>query len=257
VSILRNVFWPAVTDGRELTRYVLSVSLLILAAEIASDVIAAWTPMFGLSGGAKEFICDGLVSIGVAWPIARAIGRAQLELFRAKREADRQGRTDSLTGLANRRAFCEAAARLDGVVLALAIADIDRFKRVNDRFGHAAGDEVIKSVGRLMEQELGHLGTVARVGGEEFAVVCAHARAAELRQRLMQFRARVAEEAVLVDGDRIFATVSVGFAARPNANFEALYAAADKALYVAKAAGRDRVVDFDQIADSPDLLRAG
>ena len=99
------------------------------------------------------------------------VGSAQLELYRAKQLADTLSRTDSLTGLANRRALIEAAEATLPEVLALAIFDIDRFKAVNDTYGHLAGDAVLRSVGRMMDEELGALGRVARVGGEEFALL--------------------------------------------------------------------------------------
>ena len=97
----------------------------------------------------------------IAVPVARTMGLAQLELHRARAEAERLSRTDPMTGLANRRAFYEAAAGLEGGALALVIVDIDRFKRINDRYGHAVGDEVIKCVATRMQEELGDLG----VGG--------------------------------------------------------------------------------------------
>ena len=152
-----------------------------------------------------------------------------------------------MTGLCNRRAFYEAARSFDGGLLALVLADIDRFKRINDSYGHAAGDEVIKAVAARMQAELGDLGAVARLGGEEFALIAPHRSADEVRARLPQFRQRIAREPVAFAGQSLSATISVGFAAHGETDFDALYAAADAALYVAKSAGRDRVVDYGEI----------
>ena len=174
-------------------------------------------------------------------------------------EADRIGRIDPLTGLANRRAFYEAAAGFAGGAVALAIADIDRFKRINDANGHAAGDNVLKAVAAFMQEQLGDLGLVARLGGEEFALLSAERPAAEIRERLQAFRRGLAEAPTPVCYAGIRVTVSIGFACRSGIDLDSLYAAADKALYFAKSAGRDRVVDFDEIGEAVAAarLRAG
>ena len=258
MGLWNNVFRPVVTDKSDVRRYVASVTLFAwIVAELGDCVQQAfmfvnWANLF------EQAAVSTLVVLVIAAPIARTMGRAHLALHLARSEAERLGRTDPLTGLANRRAFYEAAGRLQGGALALVIADIDRFKRINDTFGHAAGDEVIKAVGRLMQEELGAFGTVARVGGEEFAFVTVALDGAALHERLLQFRSRVAQEAVVHEGRRLHATVSAGLAARAGAGFNALYAAADKALYIAKAAGRDRIVDADRIEETaPGMLRAG
>ena len=264
VSLLHNVFRPVVADARDLRRYVTSVTWLAWCVAVGVDAVNHLL----IEGSWPVFLREGsittVVVLCIAIPIARSMGKAHLALHYAKREAERLSRTDPLTGLANRRAFYEAAARLDHGALALGIADIDRFKRINDRFGHAAGDEVIRSIGRRMQDELGDLGVVARVGGEEFALICADRDVGEVNDRLQRFRERVGGEPAAVDDSTIRATVSIGFAASKGAGFSALYAAADQALYAAKSAGRDRVVNYDQIAeiapaavDAAPLLRAG
>jgi len=249
MSLITNVFRPVVADDRGFRRYVASVVTLSMLVAVATEIVHQLLTFSSRLDCAVSLGITAFTVVVIAVPIARTMGRAHLELHHAKNEAVRLSRTDPLTGLANRRAFYEAAAALDDAALALVIADIDRFKRINDSFGHAAGDEVIKAVARLMQQELGDIGTVARVGGEEFAFVAAHVQAGALRERIARFRMRVAGEAVEVGGKRVFVTVSAGVAARQGVEFDALYAAADKALYVAKSAGRDRIVDADEIAD--------
>ena len=153
-----------------------------------------------------------------------------------------------LTGLANRRAFYEAAEDFAGGAVALAIVDIDRFKRINDSNGHATGDNVLKAVAAFMQDQLGDLGLVARLGGEEFALISAERPVAEFRERLQTFRLSVAETPTPCAGVRV--TVSIGFACRSNIDLDSLYAAADKALYFAKSAGRNRLVDYDEVGDA-------
>ena len=249
LRLWKIIFEPVVEDEAGLRRYVASVTLFAWVVALGSDIanesffFVSWADSF------REFGITTAVVLVIAVPIARTMGRAHLALRLARLEAERLSRTDPLTGLANRRAFYEAAARAPNASLALVIADIDRFKRINDRYGHSAGDEVIKGVARLMLAELGELGLVARVGGEEFALLTRDHPAKTVRGRLERFRRRVAAEPAMVGGRRLHATISIGCALSGAPDFEQLYAAADKALYLAKAAGRDRIVDGDEVAN--------
>ena len=167
------------------------------------------------------------------------------DLRRALDEARGSARVDPLTELANRRAFDEAFAALSpDTRVVLAVCDIDHFKRVNDAFGHAVGDRVLRAIGRTLAAEAeGAL--VARYGGEEFALLLVdvepddalalidRARSAVAARR---FRARETEAPIGV------VTISGGIATGRAADArETLYAEADAALYRAKAAGRNRV----------------
>jgi diguanylate cyclase (GGDEF)-like protein len=258
LRLWHNIFRPAVADEADLRRYVVSVTLFAWIVSVAADVgqhalcFVSWANLYG------QLALSTVVVLVIAIPLARTMGRAHLALYHARGAAEKLSRTDPMTGLANRRAFYEAAEQVEDGALALVIADIDRFKRINDRYGHAVGDDVIKSVASRMQEELGDLGVVARLGGEEFALIGAALPAQQLLTRLDRFRQRLAEEPASFEGCDIAATVSIGFAARNDLGFDALYAAADKALYVAKSAGRDRVVDYDEIGDLAPLaaLRA-
>jgi diguanylate cyclase (GGDEF)-like protein len=259
VSILRSAYNPTIRSRAELRRYALSVAAVAVSVTLAVDVTNHLVFFVNWGECLRDWAIDALTVPLVAYPISYAMGRTHLLLYRAKSEAERLSRTDPLTGLANRRAFYEAARRLGAEAAAtLAIADIDRFKRINDRHGHAVGDEVIRAVAARMQQDLGDLGVVARLGGEEFALLGPAQPGDEMRARLQRFVAGVAGDAVATPGEPVRATVSVGFATGANADLDALYAAADKALYVAKSAGRDRVVDGEEIADvaPPAALRA-
>ncbi len=127
--------------------------------------------------------------------------------------------------------------------MALVIADIDRFKTVNDTHGHLAGDEVIKMVGQAMQSELSAFGRVGRIGGEEFALVSPLAATDKLMVGLWSFRDRIAATPIVVGSASVTVTISIGVACRKKGQgFDALFADADRALYLAKASGRNRVV---------------
>ncbi|OWV80049.1 diguanylate cyclase [Rhizobium sp. R635] len=152
--------------------------------------------------------------------------------------------TDPLTGLLNRRAlFDEYGTRPMGTTTAVIVFDIDHFKSVNDRFGHAAGDHVLKVFAAELLAHCRAGDTAARLGGEEFALVMKEIMPG--RAELAAERIRRAFEAreIPVDGETLKCTVSVGVApGRSNAlDFDAMLSAADKALYAAKRGGRNRV----------------
>lgn len=156
---------------------------------------------------------------------------------------------DGLTGLYNRRrleAGLErgfAAARTSGQPLSLLVADLDHFKRVNDAHGHAAGDEVLRQFGRLCLRLVRDSDIVGRAGGEEFVVVLPGADAHAARQAAERLRQETARLAIVYGGQRIQISVSVGTATLDgdDADARALMARADRAMYEAKQAGRNRV----------------
>lgn len=165
-----------------------------------------------------------------------------------------QSRTDALTGLSNRGHFQQgledrvAAARSDGGALAVAflIADLDHFKAINDRYGHAAGDRCLREVATLLRDCFTDGDAlVARLGGEEFGVLMDGADASRITALAEAFRTKLEHAPiVLADGTRFDVTVSVGlahFSPGTHRDGDALYAAADEALYRAKKGGRNRI----------------
>ncbi len=162
---------------------------------------------------------------------------------------------DKLTGIANRQIFDGAfdfalkLHRRSHRPLSLLMFDIDHFKQVNDRFGHAAGDIVICRVVELARGQLRPSDFIARLGGEEFALLVPNAAAADLRQLTERIREEIAGTAIeagLPDAaDRITVTASFGLAlVRPeDLGIETVLMRADAALYQAKRQGRNRVVD--------------
>jgi diguanylate cyclase (GGDEF)-like protein len=172
-----------------------------------------------------------------------------LDNARLHRIVERQARIDGLTGLANRRA-CEdqlavelARAERFGGPLAIVITDLDDFKEINDRFGHPAGDVVLREFARTLEDGIRDVDLAARWGGEEFVLLLpgtdldGAALVAERIRRALESRLVLAP-----DGQPIPVTASFGVAAYPDdSSSQALLAAADGALYEAKRAGKNRV----------------
>jgi diguanylate cyclase (GGDEF)-like protein len=248
LSLLSRVFRASIADERELLGYVVCVTAGCVIIALAVDVTNQLVFFVDWATCLRSWAITTVLVLSLAAPISRTIGKAHLELYRAKLRAEELSRTDPLTGLPNRRSLMEAVASARPEALALVIADIDRFKRVNDAYGHLAGDEVICSIGQRMAAELGELGCVARVGGEEFALLSSGAPAELLEAKLTAFCAHVAAAPVVAQGAAVRVTISAGFALlRPGETFEQLYSAADSALYAAKAAGRNRVLFADAI----------
>lgn len=173
-----------------------------------------------------------------------------VEQLRLQSEAfEQQARVDGLTGLANRRAFDEALhheymrAGRSQRPLSLVLLDIDHFKQVNDSWSHSIGDEVLKCVAREIECHCRQTDTVARWGGEEFAILLPDTslqQAAEMSERL-----RKAVSAINCDSfaQQLRVTVSIGIAVHTGTlHPRELLSKADEALYKAKQAGRDQVV---------------
>jgi diguanylate cyclase (GGDEF)-like protein/PAS domain S-box-containing protein len=156
---------------------------------------------------------------------------------------------DPLTGLQNRRAFLERleeairGARDRGEYHALAFLDLDRFKVVNDRFGHATGDRLLAEVGRVMGRVVRGGDVLARIGGDEFACLLSNCRLVDARRVAEKLRAAVDGYRVFHEGESLQVGVSIGLAAiEANAvRAEIVLAEADAACYQAKAAGRNTI----------------
>lgn len=185
--------------------------------------------------------------------LTRDLARKNRELQEANQRIELLSRTDPLTGLANRRYLKERAdqaislARRHGQPLCLVMADLDHFKRINDTFGHEAGDRVLVHFADLLKRTCRKEDLPARLGGEEFAVLLPMTP----EEGALQFGNRVREElrkARILDREEPV-TTSMGLALLgPGEDLDALLRRADKALYVAKQEGRDRVVTASSLA---------
>lgn len=169
------------------------------------------------------------------------------ERKRKESELHRLATTDPLTGALNRRAFNERAlaeaerARRGGYAVSLVICDLDHFKAINDTYGHARGDVVLKRFTAIVQELIRPSDSLGRIGGEEFALLLPGSDADAAARVAERVRARFAAEPI-EGGDPLVATASFGVAGwHPSLNLDAALQAADAALYAAKAAGRDCV----------------
>lgn len=183
-------------------------------------------------------------------PIAEALAAQQIEWRRRIDEVGRLALVDPLTGAANRRGFAGHGDdhlgqwRMDSEPFALGVLDIDRFKDVNDRFGHNVGDAVLKLVVDTLTSQSRAGDVIARIGGEEFAILIAHATRNDAVAVFERIRHTV-ENLELPVGDqvvRITASIGVTTAGPDDTEVDDVFIRADAALYEAKAAGRNNVV---------------
>lgn len=188
--------------------------------------------------------------------------RRQAHLEEVRSEADRlraraaeladQAMSDPLTGIANRRSFDQILNRLAGTAFAVAIVDLDHFKQVNDRFSHILGDAVLQKVARIMVDHLGPHGHVARLGGEEFALIFPDLPAPTAASFCEGVRVAILNADWTHLANDLGVTVSIGVAAGDGAQPAGiLMQMADRRLYAAKSQGRNCVVGQDDTATEP------
>lgn len=168
--------------------------------------------------------------------------------------------TDALTGLFNRRRFGEVLKRAFAVTkryrstVSCLLVDLDNFKTINDRFGHEAGDQVLKQVARKISGSLREVDLAARYGGEEFAVLLPHTGKSDARIVAERLLKNVRNQEFNFGGEVLNVTISIGCAGSSDVltqNAEDLVKAADIALYQAKQRGRDRLAMYNNDNDPP------
>jgi diguanylate cyclase (GGDEF)-like protein len=196
-----------------------------------------------------------LFTIAIAF-ILLAMAKERTE-FRHKTAA----LVDSLTGIANRRAFLEEGAQLAkrpamrNRCAAVMLIDLDHFKSINDRFGHAVGDRVLQVFAETANRTMRPSDLIGRLGGEEFAAILYETSREKALVVAEQLRAGFADAAADVDGCPVYATVSIGLVIEQDGPVEisALLAQADQALYCAKQRGRNRVeiASLDIVREPP------
>jgi len=185
----------------------------------------------------------GLLALAALMLLTLVLARPLLRTFRWTEEQASEARVDSLTGLANRRALEEIlAAEISRAhrfahQLAIVLLDLDRFKEINDSFGHAAGDVMLRAVSRLLTSLARQGDTVARWGGEEFVVVLPETDLGGARRFAERLRRTIEAHSV----GEMQTSASCGVAIMlPEDTVEDLLGAADQALYLAKTNGRNR-----------------
>ena len=262
--ILLDVMMPKI-DGLEVARRIKSDESLPFIPVIMQTALDSTESMVqGFEAGADDYIAkpvnfrelDARVrSLLRIQALQSALEQRERELSAANAQLLVLSSTDVLTGVANRRALeerlhdmWEHSQRLHEP-LSLVMCDIDHFKRVNDEYGHQAGDTILQQFAHLLQTEAREIDKVGRYGGEEFVLLLP----GTVLDAAVTFAERIREcveqrEFSCGDGQTLHRTMSCGVAAWPHphvANQEALIKAADDALYVAKETGRNRVVRFD------------
>jgi two-component system cell cycle response regulator len=254
--ILLDVMMPKM-DGMEVVRRLKAnknLPFIPVIMQTALDTTA--NKVEGLDAGADDYITKPInfAELEAKVNALLRIQNLQNELSVLNDKLKRISLTDGLTEIDNRRCLeerlhemWEHSVRLHEPI-ALIMCDIDKFKSVNDKFGHQAGDSVLKEVAKLLKDEARQIDRVGRYGGEEFLLILSGTvldAAVTFADRL---REKVEGHTFTYTGGTLRRTISCGVAASPHPRVkdqEALLKAADEALYVAKETGRNRVVRFD------------
>lgn len=220
--------------------------VMLHAGEGTSD----W-PMKGFEAGADDCVTSSCPADELLARVRAGLRVVSVQKFllRMNVQLEEISLTDELTQLRNRRAFdrelesrFEVARRYERA-LSLAVIDVDHFKSINDRLGHEAGDMVLRAASDILARSTRRSDCVARIGGDEFAVILPET---SLRDALLfgdKVRTAVSEAIIQIGGHTSCVTISVGIASLPHSLFEhpeEMLFAADQALYRAKRNGRDR-----------------
>lgn len=239
--ILMDVYMPD-CQGTELAAVIrqqeayVGIPIMFLSSEVDTD-----KQLEAMRLGGDDFLQKPVDSLHLISSVRTRAARARVLQNLMVR--------DSLTGLLNHTKTKEQLGieiermRRLGHPVSLAMIDIDHFKTVNDSYGHATGDRVLRSLSRLLSQRMRQTDIVGRYGGEEFAVIMVGADAKNARRAIDDVRQTWANLAHNSNGREFFSTFSAGVAAAPpHENAVSLSESADAALYEAKGAGRNRVI---------------
>ena len=234
------------------TRWAMIASFLIGAAGFFGRGLNAWLAPEQFSALFSPSPLQSFTFLlAFAFVVSSSFGFLLMHVERADIAAKRLATIDPLTGVYNRRTFLELAERemsrcgRTGAALSVIMLDIDHFKRVNDSFGHIAGDETLRRFVALVQGCLRRADLVVRLGGEEFSVLLPEVQLGEASALAERIRSAVAESPLVIGSSIIPITVSAGVAALHQAdghNIDHLLHRADSALYQAKNQGRNRVV---------------
>ena len=205
-------------------------------------------------------IASMIVSIGI---FCLTFGMMMMANERVSTQYQKRALTDDLTGLPNRRSFLEQAERFakrparNSTPASILMMDLDHFARVNERLGHAGGDQALARFAGLLRDHVRPTDIVARYGGEEFCAVLTGVHVPEATRIAERLRAAVATQASDVRGLGHPITVSIGVADFLDGELEASLRRADEALYRAKANGRNQVVTSVSAGPVPSSIRKG
>jgi diguanylate cyclase (GGDEF)-like protein len=195
---------------------------------------------------------DGrIVRMEIATDITE-LKNSENKLLAAKKYAEELANKDALTSLNNRRAFFKLgnlvfkqAVRFQHSVSVIMI-DIDHFKNINDNYGHSAGDYILREISNLLQTTIREIDILARIGGEEFALVLPETNIDDAHQLAERIRQRISDEKILYKDETLHITSSLGISSCTvtNQSLEDMLIKADDALYIAKKKGRNQVKTF-------------
>ena len=260
-TLSRGTVWTLLVAVSVLVKEILNKTMVMAAAKGADPATSIRTEVFSrepLYNDAAEICISVLVAYGVAGNPLLALAALPVVtlLQRSLRHVQlvTDSRADSKTGLLNAATWeREATAEVGRAVrtrtpLAVAILDIDRFKVINDTYGHLVGDQVLKEIARSLDSFLRDYDRAGRFGGEEFSLLLPQTRAVDAFRIAERVRANIAGLSIIVPGttggERVHVTVSIGVSALDSGSkreYTELMATADAALYRAKSGGRDQV----------------
>ncbi|EIM24446.1 GGDEF domain-containing protein [Microvirga lotononidis] len=211
-TFLTRLTRPTIASRRALVRYVVFVTVFGLAAALAIDVAQQLLFFTSWTGAFRSWAVTVVAVTEIATPVATMFARARWERQRAKDALEDLSRTDPLTGLPNRRALMEASEARTSQTMVLVIADIDRFKAVNDTYGHRAGDAVLQAVGRIMTQRLASYGLAGCLGGEEFALISSNVSLDQIIAALRDLLRAIETTPFITPGGAVRITMAAGVA---------------------------------------------
>jgi diguanylate cyclase (GGDEF)-like protein len=220
-------------------------SIVLSAAISAAAHFALGVEMSALSWGIT-LACPALIAPTMSWWALDLV----LKVERAHEQLRVQSTIDHLTGIYNRRYFMDRLreeierTERNGTAFAVAFIDVDNFKRINDEHGHLSGDEILRQLTHTCAKQVRDVDTLARIGGEEFALLLPQTTPDEAAHLVERLRASVAGTKAKVDDGWLDITVSIGLtsSSRGAQDVNGILRRADEALYAAKRQGKNRLV---------------
>ena len=237
IEVLRKIR----AEDREIPFYI----IMLTSKNEKADIIE------GLNEGADDYLAKpfDLGELRARINSGKRIVELHKELVDSKKKLEYQLEHDVLTGLYSRRFIMEklnreiARSQRTGSSFAVAICDIDHFKKINDSYGHQAGDIVMREFGKILEGNIREYDSVGRIGGEEFLMITPLKNEEDEISLFERVRSKVENGRIAVESGEISMTVSIGVTFyETGKNSDKIIFEADKALYIAKNSGRNRVV---------------
>lgn len=264
ISVCLNLM---IFQGRRgLSHVILAMLSGVLVVSLVSDLrfrpdtslLTTCLCMLALTLYLFMFANDAYTRGGALRQSRKQLGSRMAEIIKLQGQLEEQASRDPLTGLSNRRHLDSllaqelAECREAGAELTLVMIDIDRFKSINDTFGHLAGDKMIRAVAALLLRHAQERDLACRFGGEEFLLMMPRTPVSVALQRSEALRKEFEAMRVTFEGHDMRTTLSFGIAGFPGHGHEAtpLLKMADKALYAAKIQGRNCIVQAGQLAET-------